>query len=768
MKLRKGETMRIFSRILTLFLLALLLSFVAVSDETVGQMKSDYYGRESTDNERLAQIYFEKVDQDAVDTLDTILFEARTQDYATAILALQSLIEKSGDLLIPVDDSESHFVNFAGHIFEKINSSSSILAAYRRRFDPQVCRLLKKARQNNNIDLLVKIWRNYRPSSHVGVALYELGALALEQANWSRAAWCLQRAVAYEGVPKGLCLAKQAVALAEMGDEAGIRNILSGMSKETASEKISLAHSIVSVEECLNILLKQVRNNRIAIPDVALEAVVKSIEISDPKRSEFSKRDKEIELHMLRAVGGQAKNKPLYSSTPYHAQYADGKICVVHKAGMRVFDRDGKELWNTKTLFSYTAKPKPKPSRYYHNPYNQVAPPVFQEFPTIWGNRVFTVVPAWFDIPIGDKGCYKVSPRKLISIDINTGKTQWMTGGFAANDFRPMHLISFCTPPLCLAGNAYAVGYMPNPHKKSNSYSLYCLDNTTGRMRWEVPLYQTESVLERYGLDPRLRGRALMPSSDGIRIFVATDDGASICVNAIDGRIDWATKYPVRDSRNRYGYYPSAPAPAKYWSGMGSVHSDGVVLVTAADSRWLFAHDADSGKVLWKWDNKARTVDYIFGVRDSKVILCGEYLTVLDIKTGDFVKSIRVPYPRDSFICGRICASDTCLYWPTTKGIMIYELSGFKLRSAFSFKTMAGVRSPEDIGGEKAEYSGNLILAGDRLVAVSDRRITFYGLASIESKTLPQSLPEPEEGVEPEGPMPTAETRSLPEAVPAQ
>ncbi len=789
--------MRILSRIFALLLCVLLLTVFSGSDEAAGRIvsKSIIIGRcheVESDEEELARIYFEEVDKEVSATLDAILFEAKTEGYAEAIVALQNLIEQRGDSLIPVKDSESRFVNFAGQIFEKINSSPAILSAYRRRFDPKVRKLLNEARQKHDISLLVKIWRDYRPSSHTGEALYELGTLALEQGDWGRAAWCLKRAAVYESVPRGLCLVKQASALAEMGDEAGIRAILRDLPGETASEKIRMVRSVVSVEECLKTLLEKIRHEKIAIPDVPLEAVTSSTEIPEVKRPKRSQRDK-YEMYLYEDMPHREKSRRSYANTPYHAQYADGKICVVHESGLRVFDGDGKFLWDSTTLFSYARKRQSRPSYWYRYPYMQAIQPVYQEFPVIWGGRVFTVVPAWFEVPIGDRGCYKVSPRKLICMDLKSGKIKWMTGGCDADDYRPLHLISFCTPPLCLSGKAYAVGYNPHPQKKSNRYSLYCMDCMTGRVLWEAPLYQNECIIEEGVFDTRLRGRALMPSTDGTRIFVATDDGASLCVNTIDGRIDWATKYPVKRLMDEYSRYEE-DYNKTYWSGMRSVYADGILLVTAADSRWLFAHDADSGEVLWKWDNKARTVDYIFGVRDSKVILCGEYLAMFDLKTGRPIKKMRVPYPPNSFICGRICASDTCLYWPTKQGIMVYDLRNFKLRAAFSFKTMKAARNVGDMGEAKEEYSGNLILVGDKLVSVSDKRITFYGPAPAEPETPPEPATPPapddekgedgdrhkdkpaqpeqgerkEENGEPDGPPPTEETPAPPETAPDQ
>ena len=312
-----------------------------------------------------------------------------------------------------------------------------------------------------------------------------------------------------------------------------------------------------------------------------------------------------------------------------------------------------------------------------------------------------------------------------------------MTGGLEADEFRPLHMVSFCTPPMCSFGRAYAVGYRAHIQQESlHLLVLFCLDVRNGRVINETELYHSDCAITNRVFAAWLCGRALMPSTDGVRIFITTDDGATICVNSIDGRIEWAVRYPVRQVSDyrRQGEDPGTD----YWACEKSFYADGVVLSAAADSRWLFAHDADTGEVLWGWDNKARTVNYVFDVRNSQVRLCGEFMVTLDLKTGREIDTTHIEHPEKSIICGRICASENLIYWPTQRGIMAYDTRNSKLLKGFAFQTMKPISDPDDIAEPNMEYAGNLILAGNRLVAVSERRITFYGPAR---KPAPETPP---------------------------
>ena len=100
---------------------------------------------------------------------------------------------------------------------------------------------------------------------------------------------------------------------------------------------------------------------------------------------------------------------------------------MVHESGMRVFDLDGRQMWHTEKLFSYAVSHKIRPDRYR---YDDVQIPTYQEFPVIWGGRVFTLVPSWFEVPLGERGAGKFCPFKIICMDLERGRDK-MDDGWA-------------------------------------------------------------------------------------------------------------------------------------------------------------------------------------------------------------------------------------------------------------------------------------------------------------------------------------------------
>ena len=100
----------------------------AVSGPSLGQLNIPE-SVEQDDGLRLAPVNFKEADAESSADLETIFFDAKTQDgYFEATTALQNLIEQRGDSLVARDEQGSFAVNFATRIFEKIKADPAMLA----------------------------------------------------------------------------------------------------------------------------------------------------------------------------------------------------------------------------------------------------------------------------------------------------------------------------------------------------------------------------------------------------------------------------------------------------------------------------------------------------------------------------------------------------------------------------------------------------------------------------------------------------------------
>jgi hypothetical protein len=280
--------------------------------------------------------------------------------------------------------------------------------------------------------------------------------------------------------------------------------------------------------------------------------------------------------------------------------------------------------------------------------------------------------------------------------------------------------VDFCTPPAFSGGRGYAVGIFGADMTKKD-FALYCLDPYSGRLLWKSNLFQTASSPAQMNYSMPADNTAQLPLADGGDLYITTNEGATMCVSALDGRIEWLVKYVV----SQCTFMPFSPAPQMYWYEIRPQLAEGVLLAAAGDCRLLNAHDPATGEILWKWDNADMLCRYVLGANEGILYLAGDYIVPLGLKSGKllaFPQAFHVPS-----LIGRPCMSDGHIYAPARGGILTYDLKSLKLASIFSFKTMSPVANVEELAFGKEEYTGNLAICDGMLVALNPGRISAFG-----------------------------------------
>ena len=95
-------------------------------------------------------------------------------------------------------------------------------------------------------------------------------------------------------MPRALCCVRRAEALAAMQDEAGVRALINEMPADLADKRLCVQHKEVSVGEHVRALADKIRHERKPIPDVAIESVIRSIEIPDTGRTQTHGRQRPL------------------------------------------------------------------------------------------------------------------------------------------------------------------------------------------------------------------------------------------------------------------------------------------------------------------------------------------------------------------------------------------------------------------------------------------------------------------------------------------
>lgn len=262
---------------------------------------------------------------------------------------------------------------------------------------------------------------------------------------------------------------------------------------------------------------------------------------------------------------------------------------------------------------------------------------------------------------------------------------------------------SFEGPPVADDDRLYVLASRSRPQSRLHAL---CISAATGDILWNVPVGSP--------IASPSEGLAVMThrllALAGRRLFVQTNQGAVVCLDAGDGRAQWVAWYDSRPVKEG----SAANAPERNLPASCLVDG-GVVVVAPADSGRIFGFDAASGVAMWDIALRGGG-QQLLGAHDGVLIVSGQRLTGLDLYRGQQLWTVGFEDP-PGYGAGRGLLAGRYAYWPTREDLFVVDVvSGTPMRR-FPVKKALGLAD----GGNLAISTSRLLFAGpDGIVAFGE------------------------------------------------
>lgn len=239
----------------------------------------------------------------------------------------------------------------------------------------------------------------------------------------------------------------------------------------------------------------------------------------------------------------------------------------------------------------------------------------------------------------------------------------------------------------------------------SGLLAVACYSPTSGRLLWQTAVASITANAERPA-DMLIAGSG--------KVYLPTDAGVVVALDAIDGQVAWARSYARGSSH--------APNDLS----QVSARSHGSYLLTAqalvcapVDCPVIYALDPASGQLLWT-NQQAWNVEHLLGISAGRLVATGGQLWMLDPVSGatQFVWPDAVGAGATG--SGRGCLAGGELFWPTKK--VIY---------AFDVNSGQQSRKPIPLAPLGDEGGASVTPCGDGLLVATQGQLTLLGRASI-------------------------------------
>lgn len=211
--------------------------------------------------------------------------------------------------------------------------------------------------------------------------------------------------------------------------------------------------------------------------------------------------------------------------------------------------------------------------------------------------------------------------NRLAAFDVKTGKLVWHVGGTPDEWPLPLAGMFFLGPPLPLAGQVYVLA------ETKGEIRLLALEARSGALQWSQQLAVVDQERD-LPFDPLRRLAGLSPSyADGV-LVCPTANHAVVALDLASRSLLWGFAYGEEEQESGFMGPFQAPRglvmeidPAARWADSCAILAEGKVLITPADSDWLYCLDLLTGKLCWKAPREDNL--YLACVVDGKAILVG-------------------------------------------------------------------------------------------------------------------------------------------------
>ena len=311
----------------------------------------------------------------------------------------------------------------------------------------------------------------------------------------------------------------------------------------------------------------------------------------------------------------------------------------------------------------------------------------------------------------------------LVCLDLADGQGR-LVWKIAASDWhhdsqRPWR---FEGSPVVRDGRAYVIHSRRRPQLE---IAVSCLDAAKGERIWTRNLATARMPIE----DHHNRVSHLLPTLGAGKLFVSTDAGAIVAIDAQDGRVEWAVTYesrPPTDVADQSDHSKQGLMPAMF--------HEGLLFVAPNDCDRLLCIEADSGRVRWQKLHPSRDrwrhlLGVISGDEGAKLVVSGHSLKTLDVATGRdgwSISASRDPVERGY---GRGVLAGDAILWPMREELRIIDAATGQARRSVPLNTP-----------DSAESGGNVLIAGGMLLIAQPTKLVAYGEYSLLKERLHREL----------------------------
>ena len=670
---------------------------------------------ELSDNVRLDQ-----VDGTVRTYLDRVKEYLADGQWDEAVETLRQVMEESGTKLIGV--TERRFISVRDYCHLQLASlPPEALALYRSRVDPLARKWYEEGIANRNRRRLLDVVDQAFASSWGDNALYALGEMALETADYAAARSYWEKAIPVDPPADAsrtwLSVADTDLDLAAIRARLVLVSILEGSRARAGDELAELARlhpdaqgrlggRDVNYIEALSPLLTESTK----WPDLPLyQNTGWSTFAGSPSRNKIAPQGVDladvawrVPLPQTLAAGtkiwGSVKTtrrvaEDARSPLSYHPVLSGNLVLVNNQVEILALDvATGQPAWGHVNPQIYRDEFDEEVHSLY-SPSDNLGVPRFTM--TVFDGKLYARMGTAVTSRPRDPQLVR-GTGYLVCLDLEAeGRQVW-------NIMPPEKEFSFEGSPVADGTNVYVAmrrsDILPQVH-------VACFGAEDGRLRWQRFVCAAETPA-RGMLHESTHNLLTLHRST---LYLNTNLGAVAALSTRDGRLKWVSLYP----RVRQGDLLK-PAPHFCRDLTPCLYDRGILLAAPSDSRQIFALDATTGQILWHTGPQVEDVVHLLGVSGDALIASGSKLYWIGLK-GEEAGKVKHVWPdgHEKLGYGRGVLAGDCVYWPTREKIYVFDQSTGRQKKAVSLVA-------------RGATGGNLLVApGCLLIADSDELVAF-------------------------------------------
>lgn len=640
-------------------------------------------------------------------------------NYAEALSIFEKALRDQPRTVVPLDAARAR--GLEGYVLDQIGSwPEEGRAVYRRAADPAARRLFEAARSAGDAAALEDLAERYPYSSVANDALSLAASLRFDAGSADAAVRNLELLLALEGdAPRPVTMARLGLACGRAGRRGRLEELAERAAREMAGATVKIGGED---RDLAGFLRGQAREAREAPPTPAALAMA-SWEMMGGHPSGSRLAGPAVEAPRLAwtwplrptPFGHEGLQFPMRGYVPvpsgefrpFFPAVSDGVLYVHNEttaAALNLFSRRPQILWQY-------GVPDPGGEVMFEDRVIHAT--------TVHEGRVYVNLMTAVDRPDDQLSYVRVKypfPRRaLFALDAASGRLLWKLGGVLRREALEENA-TFSAPPVPDGGRLYVGAVRQKLPTDPFEHYVLCLEASTGRILWRTFVASGLTEINLFGNSTRESlGTPVAVTEDAV--FYGTNHGAVAALEKKEGKIRWVYRYaqlPVRPTRsiavskNRLGWINSPPVVAQ-----------GVVVATPLDAPAAYGLDVRTGELRWARP-RSMEIRTAYGVRETTLVLGGDGLEFVDIRTGKLV-AMTGPELRGT---GRGAVAEDGVYVPSVDGLRRVGWDG-----AWENRPAGGWGGARPRGGNLTVVDGVLVLAAhDGIDVYVDRRGPEKGL----------------------------------------